>query len=147
MTDVKTSAAPAKVQTETKSAAQKMPAAATIPPTAEGEKKPNPAEKPGVFSDPDTGKAEPPAIPPIAERLEKLDRLNMLIAQRDEVTEALETLQKFEQSPNGGQQVIFRTATGTTTNTQNPAAISAMVAEGIRLLKVKLADIDSQIIF
>jgi hypothetical protein len=145
MTDVKTSAAPAKAQEETKSAAQKMQPAATIAPKVEAPAKP--ADRPGVFSDPDAGKVEPPTLPPIAERIEKLDRLNVLIAQRDEVTEALDNLQKFEQSPNGGQQVIFRSANGGSTSTHNPVAIAAMVAEGVKMLKAKLADIESQIIF
>lgn len=102
---------------------------------------------PAPFTDPDANKVEPPILPPINERLEKLERLNMLIAQRDEVTEALDNLQKFEQSPNGGQQVIFRSANGQSTSTQNPVAIAAMVAQGVTMLKAKLADIDSQIIF
>jgi hypothetical protein len=102
---------------------------------------------PAPFSDPDANKVEPPTLPPISERIEKLDRLNMLIAQRDEVTEALDNLQKFEQSPNGGQQVIFRSAGGGSTSTQNPVAIAAMVAEGVKMLKAKLADIESQIVF
>ena len=106
-----------------------------------------PADRPTVFADPDAGKVEPPTLPPIAERIEKLDRLNILIAQRDEVTEALDNLQKFEQSPNGGQQVIFRSANGGSTSTHNPVAIAAMVAEGVKMLKAKFADIESQIIF
>jgi len=102
---------------------------------------------PAPFTDPDANKVEPPTLPPISERIEKLDRLNVLIAQRDEVTEALDNLQKFEQSPNGGQQVIFRSANGGSTSTHNPIAISAMVAEGVKMLKAKLADIESLIIF
>lgn len=137
MTDVKAPAPVAKAAAqETKAAAQKMAPAAVINP-----------DTPAPFSDPDANKVEAPILPPISQRLEKLERLNVLIAQRDEVTEALENLQKFDQSPNGGQSVIFRAANGTSTQTHNPVAIAAMVAQGVTMLKAKLSDIESQIIF
>lgn len=125
-----------------------LPKIAAQPTTEDSKQPPTLApDRPSVFSDAEAGKVENTPIAPISERLEKLEMLNQLIQQRDDVTEALDSLQKFEQSPNGGQQVIFRSANGTSSSTQNPVAISAMVAQGITMLKTKLFEIESQIIF
>ncbi len=138
MSEVKTAAAPAKVQ-DTKTAAQKMPAiSAAINETA----KPTPAP----FTDPDQFKESIQPPPPISERLEKLELLNKLCEQRDEVTEALEKLRQFEQSPNGGQSIIFRGADGDSTATKHPAVIEAMVQVATSRLKSKLQEIEMQIL-
>lgn len=142
MSEVKTAAAPAKVQDQ-KTAAQKMPPPAFLAPEAAPILT---QSRPHVFSDPDAGKLLE-QMPPISARLEKLERLNDLCEQRDVITEALEKLQGFTQSPNGGQSVIFRGSNGESTSTQHPVVIAAMVEVAAAKLKAKLAEVEGLIIF
>lgn len=119
--------------------AQKAPETKTV--TAEP-----PKVTPAPFSDPDQFREsiQPPA--PISERLERLEYLNELNRQREEVTEAVEKLQRFEQSPNGGQQIIFRSANGEGTATHHPLVIEEMVTVALTRLKSKLREIEMQIL-
>lgn len=98
-----------------------------------------------VGSDPDQFK-EAIQPPPISERLDRLDFLNSLCSQRDEVLEAIEKLNRFEQSPQGGQSIIFRGATGESTSTHHPFVIEEMVTVATRRLKAKLQEIEMMIL-
>lgn len=107
-----------------------------------------PADKPtpAPFSDPDQFRESIAPAAPISERLERLEFLNSLCTQRDEVTEAIEKLQRFNQSPHGGQQIIFRGAGGESTATHHPIVIEAMVEVATSKLKAKLREIEMQIL-
>lgn len=82
---------------------------------------------------------------PIADRLEKIWRLNLLISKYELINEALEELKDFRADPAGGDQVIIKTSNGTTHRTNHPDAIDAMVGAAIAKLKTSKQTVEKEI--
>ena len=98
----------------------------------------------------ETNGTEPPEaveLPSITARLDRLQELNDLAQQREEITEALQTLRQFEQHPSAGHSVILRGANGSSKQTSHPVVIAAMVQSALVQLTSKLQSIENQLIF
>lgn len=89
-----------------------------------------------------------PTLPPIAERLKKLERIQQLVDRREVVLEALENLNGFYVAPDGnGCNLRFQDSKGKTFGIAHPSVIGEMVSLAKGKLSAEIEKLESQIDF